>query len=48
MALGRWVEVAVPWDFAIALGRRCYHGTWQVWLLLDRHGRWTDPGDPYP
>jgi hypothetical protein len=43
-----WVEVAVPRDQTTALGRRCYHGTWQVWLKLERLGRWTDPGDPYP
>jgi hypothetical protein len=52
-----WVAVEVPWDFTTALGHRCYHGTWQVWLNLDdgrvwlrreRHGRWAEAGDPYP
>jgi hypothetical protein len=52
-----WVGVEVPWDFTTALGHRCYHQTWavwlnaadgRVWLRWERHGRWAAEGDPYP
>jgi hypothetical protein len=52
-----WVGVEVPWGFTTALGHRCHHGTWAVWLNaedfrdwlgLERHGRWTEEGNPYP
>jgi hypothetical protein len=52
-----WVGQETPKGCIERFGGPCYFQAWavwldvgdgRVWLKLERHGRWTDPGDPYP
>jgi hypothetical protein len=52
-----WVGQETPAGCIERFGGPCSHQAWavwlnvgdgRVWLKLERHGRWTEPGDPYP